>query len=559
MDNITIRGERPASVPNPSPCAAFRRRYPTLFAPLQSETYTKVKAGRHLALVAPTASGKTLAIAAPLFENLTPAVFVYPFRALVLDQTNQLVRYGSLFGLTENDFYRLWGGVSESDIAQAVTRPYVLITPDKLIALLDGSRAGRAAAMTILSKYNFVFDEVHCYNALMQSSLRYFIRTVKYWQSGTGTRDSRFYFLSATFPEDLWTLLQTELGMNDDDRIEGVSFTGDVTLHLKPNKENAENIATDLRELGITTNVVGIFNSAFKAWQIARCLDAHRASEMVFVGQDKMSERQRLANFRRFEGNPKAYCLMGSPAIEAGVDFDAANLVIEETYAESFLQRFGRAARSGKPAFVLCYSSTLYSQRDTLKATYERCEFLELLRQQFPLREPSELLNGLAAYCYYKLWDAPDFVTGDDLALCQLLETKGVDRLFAFRGLTPFTRYESGEYINYRTLFRKQLRLRNGKVEGVPSLERYYFAPRRLPVMGEVKSCAWQKKVDRTTYLLAKIDFKGFGTYWTVLEISPETSPLEEDDNICLRIGDKEYGRLGSGRNCIVRFWAADE
>ena len=101
---IKIVGERPNSAPNPSTRSAFRERYPTLFDPLQTETFARIRSGRSLALVAPTSSGKTLAVAAPLFEVRRKAVFVYPFRALVLDQTNQLVRYGEPFGLTIDDF-----------------------------------------------------------------------------------------------------------------------------------------------------------------------------------------------------------------------------------------------------------------------------------------------------------------------------------------------------------------------------------------------------------------------------------------------------------------------
>lgn len=559
---ITIYGEKPDTSPNLSPCAAFKEKYPVLFSPLQTETYRMVREGdRHLALVAPTSSGKTLAIAAPLFESRKPAVFVYPFRALILDQTNQLIRYGSLFGLTKNDFSRIWGGMSHAEIAQAITKPYVLITPDKLISLFDGGRTGVAAAMTLLSGYDFVFDEVHCYNSLMQASLKYFIRSVQYWQSKTDTVSTRFYFLSATFPDDLWEMLQSNLGMTDNDRVEGVSFTGDVKVHLRPYKYNAKFITSDMHELGMVSNVVGIFNSPRKAWDVAYDLDPKIASQSVFVGQDKISEKQRIANFRRFEDKPDQRYLLGSSAIEAGVDFDAANFVIEETHADSMLQRFGRAARSGEPATILLYSSLLYSKYDQLRSAYERQEFQELLRSHFPLREPSKLLTGLATYSYYKLWVAPDFISREDLELCKLLDEKGVDRLFAFRGLTPFMRYESGEYISYRTLFLKKFKVHRGKIVGSPSLERYYSSPsRKNAVLGKVKSIAWKEKTGETLYLLAKVHFEGFGTHWTVLEISPERDPHEEDDNICLRIGrNLEYGRIGKSRNRIVKFWTPND
>src|SRR5439155_7657435 len=82
---IRIKGERPDEVPNPASTLQFLAQHPTVFAPLQSETFARVKAKRHLALVAPTSSGKTLAIAAPLFELKRKVAFVYPYRARDFD------------------------------------------------------------------------------------------------------------------------------------------------------------------------------------------------------------------------------------------------------------------------------------------------------------------------------------------------------------------------------------------------------------------------------------------------------------------------------------------
>ena len=176
--SIFITGEKPDEEENPSQHPDFRERYPTLFAPLQTEAYKRVREGRSCALVAPTSSGKTLAVAAPLFEARRPAVFVLPFRSLILDQSQELVNIAAMFGITEAAFARVWGGTREAELAEAVKRDYMLITPDKLVSLLISGRRGNAAALNILSKYDFVFDEVHIYNARMLTSLRYFLRSV---------------------------------------------------------------------------------------------------------------------------------------------------------------------------------------------------------------------------------------------------------------------------------------------------------------------------------------------------------------------------------------------
>ncbi len=568
-DDILVYGEQPEKVQNPSSCDEFRRLYPSLFTPLQIDSFARVKNGRSAVLIAPTCSGKTLAVAAPIFEAALPAVFVYPFRALVLDQTSQLVRYARPFGLTKDDFVQVMGGIGDRELSAAITKRYILMTPDKLVSLFEGGRTPRAAALAILTKYLFVFDEIHAYNTLMRVSLLNFIRSVRYWKEATSGRIPPFYFLSATFPEEFWPVLQKELELREDDRIEGISNTGDIKLLLKPHKQDPQQIARDMTDLDMNSNVVAIFNTAATAWRVAEALWGRDAAKhRVFVGQDKMSEKERVRNFEEFNAHPEQGGLCGSPAIEAGVDFGATNVVIQEAHAVNFLQRFGRAARSGQNATVLCFSNILFSlkQRGELSKEYSRKSFFSVVRDNLALSEPRTMLAGLAAYPYYRFWSRPDFIEGQTLGLCAALEAKGVDSLLAFRGFAPYTHYETGERIGFQTLFKRTLRVEKGTVVGGPSLERYFFAPKRPPVIAKLLSCAREEKPDEgTTILLCKVAFEGFGTHWTVLEIKSSeherTHPHEEDDNICLRgFPGGEIGRISANgvRNGIVRFYEMD-
>lgn len=563
---IRITGEKPGEEENPTSHPDFKRRYPTLFAPLQAEAYRRVREGRSCALVAPTSSGKTLAVAAPLFETRRPAVFVLPFRSLILDQSQELVHIAGMFDIPETAFASVWGGTSDADIAKAVQRDYVLITPDKLISLLITGRKGNAAALNILSRYDFVFDEVHVYNAMMLTSLRYFLRSVRYWQE-LGRHKSGFYFLSATFPPEVWQLLQKELELAQDDRIEGTSYTGNVRLLVKPvmavtrTTDGVLPIVRDMEELGITHNVVGIFNSAYRAWQVCEGL-----AGLLFIGQDKMNEAERRRSFELFRDSPEDYALIGSPAIEAGVDFQARNLVIEESHQDSFMQRFGRAARSGQDAFVLAYSHTLHTllQKGLLVSQYARAEFLEELQSVIQRREPRQLFTGLAAYAYYNFWNRdPGFpMEPEDRKLCERLARNEVKNILAFRGLTPYTHYESGESISFKALFRKNLPIVNGKVRGVPHPASYFMSPaRRPPVFGKVLEIAGKEELaDGCTVILAEVHFKDLRTHWVLLELSQPTGFDDEDDNIRLRIGDTDYGRRddGSAGNLVVRFYDVD-
>lgn len=567
-EKITIYGEHPDEVLNPSKNERYSKQYPKVFAPLQSEAWYAVKEGRNVALVAPTSSGKTMAIAAPIFEFSKPTVFVYPFRALVLDQTNQLARIAELFGIKKEEFGTMIGGTSYREIAEALERKnYILATPDKLISLLQGCREGNKAFLNILTKFNFVFDEVHVYNSLMRTSLIYFIRSVKNWE-GLRREKAGFYFLSATFPEYLWQLLKRELEMSEKDKIEGASFTGNVTLQIKPFKESIWSedetpIVKDIKDLEISNNLVCIFNTAIKAWKIAEGLfGKEEALNKIFVGQDKMAENQRVNNFENFTSN-KSEALIGSPAIEAGVDFAARNLVIEETFTDSFEQRFGRAARKGQDAFVLTYSDVLHKLNNVgeLKSEYERLEFLELIRKNFRMRESKKIFEGVGAYPYYQFWQGQsDIFEKDHLKMCEEMKSKGVYSLLAFRGFTPYIKYETGEAISFKSLFKKDLPIRNGAVSGKPDIRKYFYSPKRAPVPADLIKVAIKDKIDGSAVFLGEFAFHldRLRKYWTVLEIAPPDDP-DGDDNISLRIGGRDYGIFQNGaKNANVRFFEVD-
>jgi hypothetical protein len=396
----------------------------------------------------------------------------------------------------------------------------------------------------------------------------YFIRSVKNWEN-LRREKAGFCFLSATFPEDLWKVLMKELEMSEKDKIEGVSFTGDVTLQIKPCKESiwSENeipIAKDIKDLGIS-NFVCIFNTAIKAWKVAENLfGKEEALNKIFVGQDKMAENQRVNNFENFISN-MSEALIGSPAIEAGVDFAARNLVIEETFTDSFEQRFGRAARRGQDAFVLAYSDVLHKLNDKgeLESEYTRKEFLQLIRKHFKMRESKKIFEGVGAYPYYQFWQGQsDIFENEHLKICEELKSKGIDSLLAFRGFTPYIKYETGETISFKSLFRKDLQIRNGVVVGKPDIRKYFYSPKRAPVPADLdlNKVASYDKIDNSAVFLGEFVFhldKAM-KYWTVLEIAPLDDP-DGDDNISLRIGGKEYGVFPSGvRNANVRFFEVD-
>ena len=237
------------------------------------------------------------------------------------------------------------------------------------------------------------------------------------------------------------------------------------------------------------------------------------------------------------------------------------------------MQRFGRAARSGKKAFVLAYSDTLHTLKGKglLAHQYTRREFLEELREVVHRRESKKIFNDLAAYAYYNFWDGdPGFpMEPADRERCEQLRRKGVSkRLLAFRSLIPYTHYQSGESISYQSLFRKNLPLVDGKVRGAPRPEYYFTRPSRESVWGDVQCVAAKEEVDGHTVLLAQVCFTssgtGLGTHWVLLELfQPDqlNGADDTDDNMRLKIEGKEYGRRLDGggiSKLAVRFYNVD-
>ncbi|HID94852.1 MAG TPA: hypothetical protein EYP53_02180, partial [Candidatus Latescibacteria bacterium] len=487
-------------------------------------------------------------------------------------QTLQLVRIAKMFGFSQDDFGEVMGGTKIPEIIENIeSKRFILATPDKLVTLLNAyERTRHGAAITILRRFNFVFDEIHVYNSLMLTSLKYFIRSVREFRP-----DMRgFYFLSATFPERTWQILKEELGMSEKDRIEGKSFAGEIELAIEPEKTSckaAKHIAEIIRDLGMTDHSIMIFNTALRAWELSQEVGGN-----LFVGQDKMSEARREKNFAIYEQNYKCdrpnNILCGSPAIEAGVDFKAKNLVIEESYADSFAQRFGRAGRAGRPCKVLVFSNTLYqlAEDGMLQPQHSRQDFLKLIETHCQQREPTAIFNSLAAYAYYKFWRKEQRIFDpEDLEIMEKLDQKGVD-YSPFRGFVPYTEYEiGGQKISFKSLFKKDLPvLPNGKVKGAPSPERYFFANRRPPVYAvyKIQSTPLPPEIlaeddkGKRRVSLCKVKFDLFSQwFWTVLDIDlldADEESSKGDDNITLQLSDNY--RVGGDAPGRVRFFEVD-
>jgi DEAD/DEAH box helicase domain-containing protein len=93
------------------------------------------------------------------------------------------------------------------------------------------------------------------------------------------------------------------------------------------------------------------------------------------------------------QANYKKKILLSTSAVEVGVDFNCDLLITEETNAASFLQRFGRAGRSGKDSRVKLFVSNVSYKEIKNKLNDEK----ELTRNRFSkiIREVFEEIKGI--------------------------------------------------------------------------------------------------------------------------------------------------------------------
>jgi len=166
----------------------------------QAESYQAVRRGRHLVVVTPTASGKTLCYNLPVLQRLLEApdrraLYVYPTKALAQDQLAEL---GALkAGLPIDVKVDTYDGDTSPGRRTAIREGghIVMTNPDMLhTGLLPHHTRWRR----LFSSLDFVvIDELHTYRGLFGSQVANVIRRLKRICAFYGTRP-QFICASAT-------------------------------------------------------------------------------------------------------------------------------------------------------------------------------------------------------------------------------------------------------------------------------------------------------------------------------------------------------------------------
>ncbi|NWF94512.1 MAG: type I-D CRISPR-associated helicase Cas3' [Candidatus Thorarchaeota archaeon] len=361
-------------------------------------------------LDAPTGSGKTLAALARVLVRRTPAIFVYPTNSLVTDQVysimSLLMRLGYQPNLIDEDWdpsspspvngenvvdiihatgetlEHLGGGAKGSVLERVLSgtdrpeRMRILLTnPDTLYLVAGGFYYRHGRISDQLFKFQaVVVDEFHLYAGPVLARLVLMLNEMHSLSNPpvellflSATHGDLLDLLRGSYPDlDLIVARSFPDGGKDRRRIKAathgeVRCCSKVLGSEKDAEEDTEEVAKEIARMyhapydwqeKASIKVLGIFSSVTFAIAVAKRVK-EILHEQELDGDSIVKQIHGLV--------PKAYrvdmkscsenILIGTSAIEVGVDFNVPFLVMEAHDLASFLQRFGRSGRHGPCEF----------------------------------------------------------------------------------------------------------------------------------------------------------------------------------------------------------------
>ncbi|MEM2145002.1 MAG: type I-D CRISPR-associated helicase Cas3' [Candidatus Jordarchaeaceae archaeon] len=338
----------------------------------------------------PTSGGKTLAALLNVLKNGQNAVFIYPTNALLYDQIRSLKRSiehcgysakilgeesieakdicilpvsGELLDKKSLEYGKRisHGEVIKKLMAEAQGNRIIMLTnPDILFLIVKGEFRTPLSVFKEFIIGNFktlVLDEFHLYHSYSLANLIFLLSFLK-------KKIQKIIVSSATITNDennTWNLLSELYGnpeiITPSDAKDGESriirHKTDLTIRGIPSGSPYLFYPEDVKFLVNAVNdlytrhkndqsrvkVLIILNSVVFVEQVRQELENIFDEDIITPIHGLIPKRARL--------KPSEFSdiVIGTSAIEVGVDFDTASLIFEANNASSFIQRLGRGAR----------------------------------------------------------------------------------------------------------------------------------------------------------------------------------------------------------------------
>jgi ERCC4-related helicase len=233
-------------------------------------------------LVAGTASGKTLAIAIPLFWKLKQGIIkkvllMYPTVALLEDQRKVMDTLAEITGL---EVGQLQGGMSRTKLIEALNKSVILATPDEVYWFFRKNVKYNSLLIYGLALVDeFVLDEGHLFNGLMLHNLAHLKNRIQLLGGKIGKR-SRWHILTATPTEELCSLITEGVEVRGQSKCSDVeiTFLEPASSYRERQDKLIEAAESSLKESA--NKVLLVFNSADLAHRVFESIRGKTNAEL---------------------------------------------------------------------------------------------------------------------------------------------------------------------------------------------------------------------------------------------------------------------------------------
>ncbi len=335
------------------------------FTPTQITAIPRVLAGENIMLCAPTASGKTEAVIAPLIERhlppdkrpTSPAIlYITPTKALVNDLwarlSPPLESLGITIGVKTRDFNTL-----RADKAPAL----LISTPESCDSLLT------TAARSFVNVRAIVIDELHLFDGTPRGDhLRVILNRIRAIRAYAATHGDapdaavQYVALSASLPEPASAAARYFPGAQVL-QIDGGRALNTEMIALAP--DNVEAILSYFETFGAHgwRKALAFCNTRAEVEAFAAAVrERSPFGDAVFVHYSNLDPTRRHAIEQQFSSASAAICFASS-TLELGIDIgsiDAVLLIGAPGNAASFVQRIGRGSRRQRVIQAACFYRT---------------------------------------------------------------------------------------------------------------------------------------------------------------------------------------------------------
>lgn len=328
------------------------------FMPIQERVFPKIKEGKDVLVIAPTASGKTEAVFIPIFDdmlknNLEPLTVLYisPLKALINDMYGRLENWCKFFNMTVTKWH---GDVVTSVKQKFVKEPtnILLITPESLEVILINRDTESKKKIFQNLKY-VVVDEIHYFAASDRGiQLNSLLNRLERYTS----HDIQKVGLSATVgnPESMLKWLT---------RAKNAELVTADTQRLPQYKVICKHDHTipQTLEKHIGKKILFFLHSRRDAEEchnrLKKYLKKYLKPENILIHHSSI-DKKILADSEKSFKLAKNGIMMSTSTLELGIDIGDISIVAQKnppTQVTSFAQRIGRSGRKGNPMRTIIF------------------------------------------------------------------------------------------------------------------------------------------------------------------------------------------------------------